>query len=446
MPARKLVWQASRSACKVSDCMRLSFGQVLLPSLLLGACSFPEYAFIPPLQAGGASGSAGAAGTTSSCEDGVQGENETGIDCGGPCPGCVAYQDCAVDNDCESKHCLKGVCQPASCTDSIKNGAESDTDCGGHCPLCAPDAACTADSDCASGVCASSSCQPPSCIDHVTNGNETGVDCGGKCTACALGMSCQIASDCVSQRCDSTQLLCVAQGCQNLAKDGLETDIDCGGGQCAPCSATERCAQPSDCDSSLCNASTKHCDAPSCMDQVVNQEETDTDCGGPNCPKCTNGHNCRAASDCSSGLCQTKLCVPAAPTGMKLDQTGWIPTASDTFGDSSPKAMLDGDPNARWTSGTEQSAGMWIKIDMRKPQFFFMVTLDTTNWPGDAGKGYKVLVSTDGTFNSEPKLFSGGKAYQELAFENAVVARYIWIQLTLPGTEWWSVGELKVTQ
>ncbi|MCB9263727.1 MAG: zinc metalloprotease [Lewinellaceae bacterium] len=71
--------------------------------------------------------------TSSSCNDGIQNGNETGIDCGGPeCPPC------------------------ASCNDGIQNGNETGIDCGGpDCPPCA------------------------SCNDGIQNGNETGIDCGG---------------------------------------------------------------------------------------------------------------------------------------------------------------------------------------------------------------------------------------------------------------------------
>jgi len=240
--------------------------------------------------------------------------------------------------------------------------------------------------------------------------------------------------------------LCVAELCQDGTKNGLETDKDCGGDACAPCTAGLVCVKGSDCTSSVCNATSKHCDAPSCSDTVLNQDESDADCGGSKCPHCANTFKCRDASDCQSGVCQAKLCVPAAPTGMRLSQDGWIATASDTFGSSDAKYMIDGNPSNRWTSGKSQTAGMYVTIDMRNPQIFFNINLDSTEWPADAGKHYKVFTSNDMTFSSDFKEFSAGKASQDLAFETAVVARFVMIELTLGGTEWWSIGELTVTQ
>jgi hypothetical protein len=50
--------------------------------------------------------------STSSCNDGLQNGNETGIDCGGECPACP------------------------TCTDGVLNGNETGIDCGGSCDPC----------------------------------------------------------------------------------------------------------------------------------------------------------------------------------------------------------------------------------------------------------------------------------------------------------------------
>jgi hypothetical protein len=57
---------------------------------------------------GGATG--GGTSGTATCNDGIQNQGETGVDCGGPCPACP------------------------SCTDGIKNQGETGIDCGGPCP------------------------------------------------------------------------------------------------------------------------------------------------------------------------------------------------------------------------------------------------------------------------------------------------------------------------
>jgi len=78
-------------------------------------------------------------GSTATCNDGIQNQGETGVDCGGPCTACE------------------------SCNDGIQNQGETGVDCGGPCAAC------------------------PSCNDGVQNGDETGVDCGGSCAPCNTG-------------------------------------------------------------------------------------------------------------------------------------------------------------------------------------------------------------------------------------------------------------------
>jgi alpha-tubulin suppressor-like RCC1 family protein len=46
-----------------------------------------------------------------------------------------------------------------------------------------------------------------------------------------------------------------------------------------------------------------------CSDGFIDGKETDTDCGGPDCKPCTLGRNCMFTSDCESGICRGKQCV-----------------------------------------------------------------------------------------------------------------------------------------
>ncbi len=75
------------------------------------------------------------------CSDGIQNQDETGIDCGGVCTACT------------------------SCSDGIQNGDETGVDCGGSCPD-----ACVVEE---------------TCTDGIQNQDETGIDCGGAtCPPC----------------------------------------------------------------------------------------------------------------------------------------------------------------------------------------------------------------------------------------------------------------------
>src|SRR5436190_831310 len=57
----------------------------------------------------GGNGSAGTCAADDRCADGARNGNETGVDCGGSCPGCPTAMRCNVDGDCFSKACATFV-------------------------------------------------------------------------------------------------------------------------------------------------------------------------------------------------------------------------------------------------------------------------------------------------------------------------------------------------
>jgi formylglycine-generating enzyme required for sulfatase activity len=100
--------------------------------------------------------------------------------------------------------------------------------------------------------------------------------------------------------------------CNNTIRDGNETDVDCGGNECAPCLDGQACVAPTDCAGGSCVGNV--CVTSACNDVVTNGSETDVDCGGDVCAKCTIGKRCKAPSDCVSGACTNESC--ACPPGM----------------------------------------------------------------------------------------------------------------------------------
>ena len=104
-------------------------------------------------------------GTPASCTDAVKNGDETDVDCGGPaCNGCALGQSCGSADDCAEGACIGGTCQalPATCTDGMKGETETDVDCGGMaCPACADGKGCSVNSDCQSSACKGGKCAAP---------------------------------------------------------------------------------------------------------------------------------------------------------------------------------------------------------------------------------------------------------------------------------------------
>ena len=273
------------------------------------------------------------------CDDNLKNANETDVDCGGPtCVRCTAGKSCAADADCYGT-CTSGTCQ-ATCSDGRTNADETDVDCGG--PACSPctlDKRCLQDSDCNSGLCEATGqnmvmacARQTSCSDGMQNYQETDVDCGGpNCPKCSDGDGCQADVDCQSGNCDNgscqqpqTTLQscpdvvgCVSQcgsdnncinNCRSMADAGALQDYD----GWKMCGSTNNCSQAScycqNCGqlSQICIPS--QCSTANCSDGTKNNQETDIDCGGPNCAKCADGKSCGADSDCQSGDCANGTC------------------------------------------------------------------------------------------------------------------------------------------
>jgi len=319
------------------------------------------------------------------CTDGIQNGDETGVDCGGSCAVCPS--------------------EP-SCTDGIQNGNETGVDCGGpDCPECPTDPTCsdvvititfdnypeetswTLSSDGGSilgsggpygnqpdgstinitgclgegcyvltindtygdGICCNygqgsysitvdgeqvanggtftssvteSFCVEggevePTCNDGIQNGNETDVDCGGSdcapCPTCNDGIlnGNETGVDCGGSDCPACPT------CDDGIQNGNETDVDCGGSDCAPCPTCNDGIQNGnetgvDCGGSDCPA------CPTCDDGIQNGNETDVDCGGPDCaacPTCNDGiqNGNETGVDCGGPDC------PACPVDPTCD-------------------------------------------------------------------------------------------------------------------------------
>ncbi|MBW2453208.1 MAG: SUMF1/EgtB/PvdO family nonheme iron enzyme [Deltaproteobacteria bacterium] len=154
---------------------------------------------------------------------------------------------------------------------------------------------------------------PAHCSNQAKDGNETDEDCGGPdCPACDDLLDCLLPSDCTSNNCVNN--ICAPPTCLDFIENGNETDVDCGGANCGPCDDFEGCLNPSDCTSGVCTSLI--CQAPTCVDSVTNGDETDTDCGG-SCPgDCLFGQGCGDANDCIGPKCTSNVCV--CPDGMDI--------------------------------------------------------------------------------------------------------------------------------
>ena len=117
-------------------------------------------------------------------------------------------------------------------------------------------------------------------------------------------------------------------GCMDNAINQDESDKNCGGTVCGTrCAAGKMCASNSDCETGTCGTSHR-CElvAGTCSDSAKNQDETDTDCGGMLCAaRCALGDACLLASDCATqsdcvnNLCALSPCFDSSKSGDETD-------------------------------------------------------------------------------------------------------------------------------
>jgi hypothetical protein len=204
-------------------------------------------------------GGGGAATTSTTSTGGTGGAGGSAPVCKAGVAQCVAITDCPpTQNECVDTTCVKGCCgtmdvaamtptatqTPGDCEEVVCDGMggtqmmEDDTDvpddmnpciadsCSMGSPVRTPVAgACTANggavcgdpagmnagncvacnvtADCTAGVCTmSGGCEPSTCVDGMKDGMETDVDCGGgACPACASGKMCVANTDCAGGTC-----------------------------------------------------------------------------------------------------------------------------------------------------------------------------------------------------------------------------------------------------
>lgn len=265
----------------------------------------------------------GSACTRDACNDGVPSNppETAGAACddgggkvcdgAGACVECTGIEHCPADYDC-----LNNVCVSLTCVDMKLSVGETDVDCGGAtCAPCPPGKHCFAASDCQSSVCSGTpgTCFPASCGDGVKNGFETDIDCGGgDCVnGCGAGKTCVVDADCRGGLCVEGKC---APTCIDEEKNADETDADCGG-SCPPCGDGRACAFDGDCLDDVCASGLCITPVSTCGNGVKDETESGVDCGGPECPACGVGLGCVSNVDCTSKRCVTGACAPVVLIG-----------------------------------------------------------------------------------------------------------------------------------
>jgi hypothetical protein len=168
---------------------------------------------------------------------------------------------------------------------------------------------------------------------------------GGSAPECSMPGDCPgMDSTCVSRTCVNN--LCGSEtalaGTPCTESGGVVCD---GNGLCVECVDAAQCEAGEVCDQNACVPTT-------CVDMLLGGNETDVDCGGPDCNPCVNGDDCLVATDCESGFCDNLTCAACGDNG-DCDAADWCD--STVNGGTCTPDKADGSPcgdDGECTSGS----------------------------------------------------------------------------------------------
>jgi hypothetical protein len=138
------------------------------------------------------------------------------------------------------------------------------------------------------------------------------------------------------------------------------------------------------------------------------------------------------------------MCVPLDPAGQPLSSVAWTISTSESATENDPELAIDGDLDSCWTSGKAQYAGMYVQLDLGKPQYFFRALVRLTSGPNPSGfpASANVYVSSDGTFGEPVQNSIDGNQYTWFHFTTAQVGRYVRFELAQSKALDWSIGDI----
>jgi hypothetical protein len=127
----------------------------------------------------------------------------------------------------------------------------------------------------------------PRCANGLLDGDETDVDCGGGCDKCGTGKICTTHRDCAANKCSAGRCLALPYICTNYGHNPPETDIDCGGPECAACAEGRACGTGEDCTDGICQMGRCKSDPPLTIELYGRGRVTSAELGLDCTSKCT---------------------------------------------------------------------------------------------------------------------------------------------------------------
>ncbi|BDI33922.1 hypothetical protein CCAX7_59730 [Capsulimonas corticalis] len=130
---------------------------------------------------------------------------------------------------------------------------------------------------------------------------------------------------------------------------------------------------------------------------------------------------------------------PPTIDGPALPMTGWKATAYPSS--DMAHGAIDGKSQAPWTTQGAQGPTNWFAVDMKRPQKFHQIVLDTGGDANAYPRGYAVYLSADGDHWGSSVVRGEGQAPITIIALGPQTARYVKVVQTRQGvTDPWTLS------
>jgi beta-glucosidase len=140
-------------------------------------------------------------------------------------------------------------------------------------------------------------------------------------------------------------------------------------------------------------------------------------------------------------------CNAPASGESQLSEGSFIASTSSPSGDGPQTAItnaVSGSNSSRFSTDTDQTAGMYYEVNMGSPQTFNQIEMAFPGWATDYAPDYNVEVSNDGSsWTLVASCYGNGSP--ETATFSTQTAQYVQVVLTTPDpSSWWSISQFLV--
>jgi beta-glucosidase len=141
-------------------------------------------------------------------------------------------------------------------------------------------------------------------------------------------------------------------------------------------------------------------------------------------------------------------CNAPAAGESQLNEASFVASTSTPSGDGPQTAItnaLSGSNGSRFSTDTDQTAGMYYEVNMGSPQTFNQIQMAFPGWATDYAPNYNVEVSNNGSsWTVVASCYGNGSP--ETATFNTATAQYVEVVLTTPDpSSWWSISQFLVS-